>query len=627
MGLLPTERETRRARIIGISLSAGLPLVCYLFTASGHGYWLDAGEFVAASINLGIAHPPGQPLTAILGRLFAMLPLGPLSFRVAVASAAMAAAAAGVLYCAVETTVRAMGEQRDWVVAPLSVGVAWFVVGSLGWWFQAVRPEVYALQAALGCLVLERAVALEAAWPTRDARPLVTAALAAGLALANHHFLALLLLPALMPITGRVFRSRGFRPIVLCATAGLLGLSVYAYLPLRAAANPFPNMGNPTDLSRLFWVISAEAFQKNVGSGVPQLMSERYADVAVQLILNLHLFIPVAAVGLYALLRTPGARRIGVVWLLALSVSAVARAWLGFVRSNPDALGYLLPAFAAIGVLFAAFVAALAGTRRRAAAGAAARLPVILALATVVLGAAQFYHFAPQASLARFTATDDVDGLTRLTLPPQAVLIAHTPGTIFSFWGARAEDDARPDVTLVPVPFLTYPGTVGRLTARHGELRELLRTHLLYGELRQNVLHGLAGRRPVFVEMDARIEPELYPALSPAGLFYEALPGGATWTDERAGARRQRERYRILYRRLGSGRDEAATRNVLMWHHFTDALYYMGFGDRESARQAVRMARKIEPRAEPLSAMDKTLSDPNGKGPIDVRPFLRAIVE
>src|SRR5687768_6470191 len=69
----------------------GVPLAFYIATASGHGYWLDGGEFVAASESLGIAHPPGQPLAAIVGKAFCMLPFGPLAFRVALASAVAAA--------------------------------------------------------------------------------------------------------------------------------------------------------------------------------------------------------------------------------------------------------------------------------------------------------------------------------------------------------------------------------------------------------------------------------------------------------------------------------------------------------------------------------------------------------
>ena len=68
-----------------------------------------------------------------------------------------------------------------------------------------------------------------------------------------------------------------------------------------------------------------------------------------QLVESLHfgvLFL--SFLGLYLLYRRPSSRRLGVLWSLVLVVFISARSWLGFVRSNPDALGYLMPAIAAM---------------------------------------------------------------------------------------------------------------------------------------------------------------------------------------------------------------------------------------------------------------------------------------
>src|SRR6476660_5936416 len=110
---------------LGFWLAAGVPFVAYLWTASGSSYWLDAGEFVAASAQLDIAHPPGHPLTAMYGKLFTLLPLGPLAFRVAIGQAVAAALAAGCLFLAGCTAARALGVQRGALVLPIALGPAW----------------------------------------------------------------------------------------------------------------------------------------------------------------------------------------------------------------------------------------------------------------------------------------------------------------------------------------------------------------------------------------------------------------------------------------------------------------------------------------------------------------------
>jgi hypothetical protein len=618
MGLIPKSHGDPGVRRVALGFAAGVPLACYIATASAHGYWLDSGEFVAASLDLGIAHPPGQPLTALLGALASCVPLGPISLRVALAGAICGAIGAAALFSAIDTTVRVLGLRHDRLAIPLALGATWLVAGAYGWWFSAVRPEVYAPQAALMCIAIERIVSIEAAWPTHDVRPLYVATFAIGLALANHHFLAFLLLPTLAPTLARVRRAKGTRPLLFAFGAAAAGLATYVYLPVRSAADPVLDLGDPESAANFFWVVSAQAFQKST-TGVSQPLLERFADVIVQLVENLHpVPILLALGGIYVLVRAPGARRLGWVWITVLVVPVLARSWLGFVRSNPDALGYLMPAFGALGALAAAFIAAalsaLAGrdTPRRTA--------VFLAFVVGALGLAQMHRSAERSSLASFSATDDLDDFRRRALPPRAVVIVHTPHTIFRHWGGEAEEALRPDVTLIPVPFLTYPGMVDALVDREPELAGVVRGLLLEGELRQPDLQTLAARRPLLVEMDVRVSPALYETVVPAGLYYEVLADGATDADERSGARAQQLAYERLYARLGTERNELETSNQLLWHHYCDALYYAGFGDKEAAQEAVRRGLAISESAE-LLALDRALASMGEDQRLDASQF------
>ena len=161
----------------GFALACGLPFVAYLVTLSGHSYWLDAGEFVAVAADLGIAHPPGHPLFAVYGKLWSLLPLGALPFRIALGQALAAALAAGLLYRACLSTASALGAGRDWPAKITALACAWLWSLSFGVWFQAVRPEVYALQALVLLLAIERMVALQLD-PARGTRALYAATFA-----------------------------------------------------------------------------------------------------------------------------------------------------------------------------------------------------------------------------------------------------------------------------------------------------------------------------------------------------------------------------------------------------------------------------------------------------------------
>lgn len=553
MGLVPKTRENATLRLIAMALACGVPFASYIATASAHDYWLDSGEFVAAARNLGIAHPPGHPLNALVTHLFTYLPVGPLAFRTAIASALFAAIAAGALFRAIETTILSMDVRSSWVSLPLALGASWLCSCSPGMWQQAIRPEVYALHACLAFVAIERIVQLESDWPSRDVRPLYTAALCLGLALANHHFLAFLLLPVIAPSLARVQRAHGTRPLLVSTALVGLGLVTYIYLPLRAAQDPTPNLGAPTDLARMYWVVSAQAFQ-HTSSITAQPLGERIMDVIVHLVETMR-FVPLVlgAAGLYTLFRAPGARRLAWVWGTLLIFTVVARAWLGFVRSNPDALGYLIPAFGAVAALVAAFVAKLLAFLRKAEARSEGPGAILVAVLLCVVSGAYAARTPEQISLARFTATDEFDDVRRRELPYGAVVIAHQPATIFRFWGSETADRVRPDLTLLPLPFLTYPGMVDALVTRSPELGPLIRSYLLDGELRASDLQSLATERTVLVEPDVRLSQETLQTLIPSGGLFEAPADGASETDERVGRNLRQRTLTRIYARLGRG--------------------------------------------------------------------------
>ncbi|MET0385053.1 MAG: DUF2723 domain-containing protein [Polyangiales bacterium] len=350
--------ETLRPNVLALWLSGGVPCIVYMFTASGFAYWLDSGELVAAAVQLDIAHPPGHPLSALWGKAFAFLPLGALSFRVAIGQA-LATALASVACCrAILVALR--GLRLDaWVSAPLAVLGAWVSTFTYALWFQAVRPEVYALQTLCVAAICERLLRAGDE-PSRAGQHFAMACAILGLALANHHLIAFLLAPAFVPALVAIVRRRRWRVLTLGCGAGALGLSTYLYLPLRAAHAPPANLGDPSSWERFYWVVSARVYAHDMGSEAVQPLGTRLLDVVVLWLDDLSgLALLLAALGLYAGLRLASTRRATAVLALVWWVDAFARAWLGPVRANPDILGYLAPSYLALGAFIALFAGVL----------------------------------------------------------------------------------------------------------------------------------------------------------------------------------------------------------------------------------------------------------------------------
>jgi hypothetical protein len=616
-GAVKTDPALRGAEL----LSALVPLVMYLRTASAASYWLDAGEFVAASVDLDIAHPPGHPLTALYGKAFTFLPLGSLAFRVALGQAVAAALAALFVFRACVATARGFGVRSPALLVPIGWTGAWLSQLGYAIWFQAVRPEVYALQGLLLLLALERLAAFHLAG-ARDTRPLYAASFAIGLGLANHHLMAFLMFPALLWSAACAMRGRGLRPVLICALFGGLALCAYAYLPLRAARHPPANFGDPETFERLAWVVSAKVYASNLGAQVVQPLSERFGDVGVVLVEHFYgVFLIAALFGLYAALRERASRMFGVLWLLCAAPVLIVRPLLGPVRGNPDAIAYMTAGYAATAVLASAGLSAFALiAERRQRAGLGLRATFTAIAAAVVAGASAYV--APQADLSRFHATDTLDEHRYRRLPSRSVLVASSPQLVFRQLELAATEGVRPDVTLVPLPFLRYPGVADAVVRAHPDVRELVNDFLASEQLAPRSLLHLATARPVLIELDPHVSPEVYPLLLPLGAVYGVAGAQAAARSLQGAAIFQHLIYDHVERELGADVREVETSHQLLWWRYMDAVFYAARGQHELARRALAAASKLDARDAQLLALRSAIDGAPAGTPIDVRRFL-----
>jgi len=105
----------------------------------------DTFEFQVVVPLLRVAHPTGYPLYVLLGKLFTLLPLGNVAWRVNLASAVFATAAVLVLYAII---LRLTGRWLPALLAALALAF------SFTFWSQAIVAEVYALHNLLVAIIL-----------------------------------------------------------------------------------------------------------------------------------------------------------------------------------------------------------------------------------------------------------------------------------------------------------------------------------------------------------------------------------------------------------------------------------------------------------------------------------------
>ena len=117
-----------------------LSFVVYLIFLCPDVAWEDSGEFITAGRCLGVPHAPGSPLFVILGRLFTLLPIGSVAFRVNLLSA-LTTSVSALLFCVLIE--RFLRPSRNAGTTALLLSLAW----SVSPWVMrcALAAEVYGL--------------------------------------------------------------------------------------------------------------------------------------------------------------------------------------------------------------------------------------------------------------------------------------------------------------------------------------------------------------------------------------------------------------------------------------------------------------------------------------------------
>ena len=262
--------------------------------------WRDAGEMSLAAATLGVAHPTSYPLYVLLARLAWLVPLGDPAFRLNLLSAVAGAAACAAAYAALRP--------RRGAVPALAAAVA--LALSPGMWAVSQVSEMYSLWVLSAVAVIwaaERAADEERLWPAFCflcgvllANRLDLILLAPGLlwlALSSRSaaagedagwlIAAALVFPAVALWSGSnapaaaliggtfLLRARGEgarRRIALGVAAGLAGLSVYLFLPVRSATAPFLDWNHPARLGSFL-----DSVLRTRYGGTLDLVSRSYA--------------------------------------------------------------------------------------------------------------------------------------------------------------------------------------------------------------------------------------------------------------------------------------------------------------------------------------------------------------
>ncbi|MDB4908165.1 MAG: hypothetical protein JWO05_2949 [Gemmatimonadetes bacterium] len=240
--------DDRPSYLAALLVSLGVLLLYLLTLAPSTAMW-DTSEYITAAYTLGLPHPPGNPLFVIIGRVFAMIPIGSnVAVRINFFAALCSATSAGMWFLITERVLVGWFAERWQRVLG---GVVTAVIGATAFtvWNQSVVNEKVYTVSLVGIAIISWLMIRWSDDPDgpRSDRILVLVAYLLGLGYSNHMG-GMLAAPAvgLAVLIVRPATALRWKLLIACVAALLFGITPFATQPIRAAHFPALNEGEPT---------------------------------------------------------------------------------------------------------------------------------------------------------------------------------------------------------------------------------------------------------------------------------------------------------------------------------------------------------------------------------------------
>ncbi|MEE2789506.1 MAG: DUF2723 domain-containing protein [Myxococcota bacterium] len=471
----------------------GLLLLCYVMTMSRSLLFFDTGELALVGAQMGLGHPPGQPIyTLVLALLSVIFPEHKL-----IAMNGFSALTAALCVFPAHRLMRLLGAKQAWIRfgSLMAVGLCFPV------WEQGTRIELYAAStllmlwvAALGCegilartldtrrwLVLGGLVGLGVGF-----NPVLVGAAGLGVGLAA--------IPRLMDI-------HWWQPIKSAAVAfvgslGGIGISLI-YLVWVGGQHGLFVWGQPDSLSAFRFYISGADYAHTEHTAWSQFTTH-FSDWLAWL--TDYGTSPLVLVGLGALMAIPQLRQRWPLWALPCFIGAAFTFTYGvYFPDVPDFNGYLMPFIWWCGVGCARVCHQAPSVVGRLAIGG---------LVGCVLAGTWMNH-TPDRSHNRLAL--DIARIWLDNIPTNGILLAEADHIVFPMMYVQTVEQYRPDVVVINVGFAasawywqdifeTHPALTRialQPQARGARLRQFLLANRSRSMFAENIeIAGAVGIRP-----------------------------------------------------------------------------------------------------------------------------------
>ena len=403
----------------------------YLRTDCPTMYLGDSPELSAAAFSLGIPHGSGYPLYALIGKLFCLIPLGNVGFRMNLMSNFFALMTILLVYACILRITRSM-------LSALAGACIMAFIPAL--WSQTIVAEVYTLHTFFVALLIWILLWWDV---TRQPYVLVLFALATGASFANHMQTVMLAPPVFFLILASDKKALlSPKAFLILTVFFLLPLLVYLYLPIRTGEGAAIHWGDPDTLGRFLAHVTGRTHRKGyVLNKAPAEYLIRAKEALYFVWLQFGVVLLLALWGWVRLKR----RRWQVFFVLVVLFDFSYTIFLNTI--SLEITIFTLPTCVVLAILIGVGMAeVLEGCRRIPSIGPGMQKAVRAAFCLMPVPFLLF-NFKPQDYSRNYTASEHAINIFR-TMGLGSTLFVEADNNAFPVAYARIVEQERPDVNV-----------------------------------------------------------------------------------------------------------------------------------------------------------------------------------
>jgi hypothetical protein len=547
--------------------------------------WLDSPELAAAAARAGIFHAPGSPLAVLLGYLVSFLPAVGKSYSMAAFSPIFAAWGVAAVYQMIRRRISG-ANKRTMMMEILAILAALPLALAMGVVSQAARCEVYTLAFFFSALAILEIVAI-AEDPQLRSGSLPRATFYLGLGFSVHPLIALVVASGLLPyLLQPQFRADSFAALRRAVGFGLLGCSPILLLPLMSRDLMDVRWGALDSFQGWFDFVRGAAFVNTFAKTAAQTSEIRFGLACLLLFQATGLALCAAwAISVYVGVRSRCRFTIAMLLISGLSFLTVF-SQKEIMLSNPDLIGYLLPA------VLAASILTLKSWQRLASAAIDPRFTGLGILLLALLAIVQQTFLEPVKSSASCSSADRFSRTLLNSVPPQALVVLSDFNLLFYMEYLQIVQQMRPDIFIVYSKQIADPRFYQELSARHPELKNPGIPRLTDGKLD---LEKLTDDMPVVFDASPFL------GALPPGPLYNSGPFWGTAPFSDSGGKSLVELMDPVCENP-EVRDERFI-DVISWHGYWSARLAFKTGKQDFGHSMLRKAYCLKPTDELLGSL------------------------